>query len=187
MHEWDRRKLLGTAGALGAGAALGCGYSPAMADDGNPGAGGGAGRAADPAITPAREAVRRLLPEHADQLRLSLLRGSEERFRLGGSAGQVDIAGTSPATVLTGLHWYLKYTCGAHISWAGSQLSLPSQLPAPKEPHERRATVPHRFALNDTHDGYTAPYADWSHWERLLDVLALHGCNEVLVTTGQEA
>lgn len=45
----------------------------------------------------------------------------------------------------------------------------------------------HRFALNDTHDGYTAPYADWPRWERLIDVLALHGCNEVLVTAGQEA
>lgn len=47
--------------------------------------------------------------------------------------------------------------------------------------------MPHRFVLNDTNDGYTAPYADWSHWERFIDVLALHGCNEVLVVAGAEA
>lgn len=73
------------------------------------------------------------------------------------------------------------------ISWSGSHTALPRRLPAPRTPVERSATVAHRFALNDTHDGYTAPYADWPRWERLLDVLALHGCNEVLVTAGQEA
>ncbi|MEW2181373.1 alpha-N-acetylglucosaminidase N-terminal domain-containing protein, partial [Streptomyces sp. NPDC005406] len=31
-------------------------------------------------------------------------------------------AGTSPAVILTGVHWYLKYECDAVISWAGSQL-----------------------------------------------------------------
>uniref|UniRef100_UPI003524CC0F alpha-N-acetylglucosaminidase TIM-barrel domain-containing protein n=1 Tax=Streptomyces sanglieri TaxID=193460 RepID=UPI003524CC0F len=81
----------------------------------------------------------------------------------------------------------LKYSCDAVISWAGSRTGLPRRLPAPRTPVERSATVPHRFALNDTHDGYTAPYADWPRWERMLDVLALHGCNEVLVTAGQEA
>ncbi|GDY78112.1 alpha-N-acetylglucosaminidase [Streptomyces avermitilis] len=51
----------------------------------------------------------------------------------------------------------------------------------------RRANVPHRFALNDTNDGYTGPYHDWTYWERELDVLALHGYNEVLVQTGADA
>ncbi|MGW7516883.1 alpha-N-acetylglucosaminidase [Streptomyces sp. NPDC054796] len=113
--------------------------------------------------------------------------GPRERFRVTGTAGAIEIAGTGPVAVLTGLHWYLKYTCAAHISWAGTQLDLPKTLPAPADTYEREATVPHRFALNDTHDGYTAPYADWPHWERFIDVLAVHGCNRVLVTVGSEA
>jgi alpha-N-acetylglucosaminidase len=117
---------------------------------------------------------------------LRLVDGAE-RFEVTGARGAVQIAATRPATALTGLHWYLKYSCDAHVSWAGSQLHLPDTLPAPREPHARRATVARRFALNDTHDGYTAPYADWSRWERLLDVLALHGVNQVLVTPGGEA
>jgi hypothetical protein len=52
---------------------------------------------------------------------------------------------------------------------------------------ERSSSLPHRFALNDTNDGYTAPFAGWSYWERELDILALHGCNEVLVIAGMEA
>ncbi|HEV7629105.1 MAG TPA: alpha-N-acetylglucosaminidase, partial [Streptomyces sp.] len=134
----------------------------------------------------AQDAVRRLLPDHSDQIKLTALTDGKERFRVSGSAGSIEIAGSSPAVALTGLHWYLKYTCGAHISWSGSQLSLPKQLPAPGSAYERNATVPHRFMLNDTHDGYTAPYADWDHWENFIDVMALHGCNEVLLTVGSE-
>ncbi|MFK4227269.1 alpha-N-acetylglucosaminidase TIM-barrel domain-containing protein [Streptomyces sp. NPDC019890] len=183
MIELSRRTVLGTAGAIGVGAAL-AGHTPAAA---TPAA------TTTPATTtarfstaPAQQALERLLPRHAGQFLLEALEGPE-RFRVTGSRGRIEVAGTSPAVLLTGVHWYLKYVCRAHISWSGSQLDLPGRLPAPREALERSATVPHRFAYNDTHDGYTAPYADWARWERLLDVLALHGCNEVLATPGQEA
>jgi hypothetical protein len=178
VEDINRRTLLGTAGALGAGAALGGSANPAAAE---------VARRAETDMGPALAAVRRLLPDHAGQVTFKALTSGEERFRVSGSEGAVEIAGSSPAVALTGLHWYLKYTCHAHISWAGSQLDLPAKLPAPAGPLERSATVAHRFMLNDTHDGYTAPYADWDHWERFIDVMALHGCNEVLVTTGSEA
>ncbi|MEV6317185.1 alpha-N-acetylglucosaminidase [Streptomyces sp. NPDC051776] len=173
-----RRTLLGTAGALGAAAALGA-APPA-----------GAAAPGPFSTAPARAALGRLLPHHAGQFRLTALargRTGGERFRVAGSAGRVEVAGTSPAVLLTGVHWYLKYVCGTHISWAGTQLGLPDRLPAPDRPLERSATVPSRFAFNDTHDGYTAPYADWPSWERLIDVMALHGFNQLLVTPGQEA
>ncbi|MEC4017206.1 alpha-N-acetylglucosaminidase [Streptomyces sp. H27-D2] len=173
MSDLSRRMILGTAGALGVTVALN-GHSPAAAAD----------AAFD--TGPARAALDRLLPEHAGQFRLVALSG-KERFRVGGKPGRIDVAGTSNAVLLTAVHWYLKYVCHAQITWAGGQLDLPRRLPAPHGPLERSATVPHRFALNDTSDGYTAPYADWPHWERQLDVLALHGCNQVLITAGQEA
>ncbi|GAA2490988.1 alpha-N-acetylglucosaminidase [Streptomyces gobitricini] len=174
MTDLSRRTLLGAAGAVGAGATLaGASQPPALSKEDRMG--------------PARAALARLLPGHADQFGLTHLRGGPDRFRVTGSAGRVEVAATGPATALTGVHWYLKYRCGAHISWSGTQLGLPARLPAPCGPLAREATVPHRFAFNDTHDGYTAPYADWARWERLIDVLALHGFNEVLVTTGQEA
>ncbi|MFD4948081.1 alpha-N-acetylglucosaminidase TIM-barrel domain-containing protein [Streptomyces sp. NPDC058409] len=179
----SRRTLLGTAGAIGAAAAAGV-AAPAQAT---------AVPSAPPRppqdLTPASEALRRLLPDHADQFRIRALSGGDapDRFRVTGTTGRVEIAATTPAAALTGAHWYLKYTCHRVISWSGSRTDLPRRLPAPRTPVERSATVAHRFAFNDTHDGYTAPYADWPRWERMLDVLALHGCNEVLVTAGQEA
>ncbi|MCB5909674.1 alpha-N-acetylglucosaminidase [Streptomyces pinistramenti] len=185
MSHPSRRVLLGSAGAAGVRAVLGGAAgvpAPVAPGTGHP------ARSTPFDTAPARAALRRLLPGHAGRFRLVPLPADDdtERFRIGGSAGRIEIAGTSPATLLTGLNWYLRYTCKAHLSWAGDQPPLPGRLPAPA-PSEHTTSLPHRFALNDTHDGYTAPYADWPRWERIIDVLALHGVNEVLVTPGSEA
>ncbi|MER6689600.1 alpha-N-acetylglucosaminidase [Streptomyces minutiscleroticus] len=181
MNRPSRRSVLGTAGAVGLGTALGVAV-PAHAAKGP-----GGGPAFDTA--PARAALNRLLPGHAGQIRLVAAErdGAGDRFRVTGTAGAVTVTGTTPAVLLTGVHWYLKYACNAHISWNGDRLGLPRRLPAPSRPLARATALPHRFALNDTNDGYTAPYADWPYWERMIDVLALHGCNEVLVIAGMEA
>ncbi|WP_405799830.1 alpha-N-acetylglucosaminidase [Streptomyces sp. NBC_01506] len=181
----SRRALLAGAGAIGVGTALTT-HSVAAARPAAPPSATEPPSAPASAIAAARAAVERLLPRHADQFRWKVTPGPE-RFRVAGSAGRIEVSGTDAGVLLTGVHWYLKYVCGAHVSWSGSQLDLPATLPAPRRPLERSATVRHRFAFNDTHDGYTAPYADWPHWEAMLDILALHGCNEVLLTTGQEA
>lgn len=201
MTDVDRRTILGTAGALGAGVALaGTAAVPASAaaNGGGHGAHGPEGPHGTPGgsnadgMGPAREAARRLLHGHAEQIHFTSLsldsHDGAERFRVDGGPGDVRITATSPGAALTGLNWYLKYSCDAHVSWAGDQLRLPARLPAPSggRGYEQHATVEHRFALNDTHDGYTAPYADWGRWERYLDVMALHGCNELLVTVGSE-
>ncbi|QLE71793.1 alpha-N-acetylglucosaminidase [Streptomyces rectiverticillatus] len=177
----SRRLLLGAAGAVGAGAAL-ASRAPARA----------AARA--PFDTaPAKAALVRLLGGHAEQFRLTPLAaagdrdGDGDRFEVTGRTGRIEVAGTSPAVLLTGVHWYLKYVCGAHITWSARQVGLPRSLPAPARPLKRSTGLRHRFALNDTNDGYTFPYADWAYWERMIDVLALHGCNEVLVISGHEA
>jgi alpha-N-acetylglucosaminidase len=181
MNSPSRRTVLGSAGVIGLGTSLEW-SAPAHAAESPRG-----GPAFDTA--PARSALNRLLPGHAGQFRLSIAErhGTVDRFRVTGTTGHVRITGTTPAVLLTGVHWYLKYVCGAHLTWNGVQTNLPRRLPAPARPLERSTALPHRFALNDTNDGYTAPYADWPYWERQIDLLALHGCNEVLVIAGMEA
>ncbi|MTW84384.1 alpha-N-acetylglucosaminidase [Virgibacillus dakarensis] len=104
-----------------------------------------------------------------------------------GTKNRILIEGTSPSALLTGFNWYLKYVAQANISWNGQQLNLPKKLPVPEATIKKEANVQNRFALNDTDEGYTQPYADWDYWERKIDILALHGINEVLVYPGQEA
>jgi alpha-N-acetylglucosaminidase len=134
-------------------------------------------------------AMQRLLGAHAKQVRLRLApQAGAESFHISGAAGRILVEGSSRSAVMMGVNWYLKYVAGVSVSWNGDCLNrLPAVLPAPAEPITQTASVPHRFALNDTNDGYTGPYWRWEQWEHMIDVLALHGINEVLVYMGAEA
>src|SRR5438477_9606226 len=123
VSQPSRRALLGTAGAIGARAALGAAAPVTATGPVAP----GPERAAAYDTAPARAALERLLPGHADQFRLRALPpgGAADRFRVDGTTGRITVAGTTPATLLTGVHWYLKYSCRAHLSWAGDQPALP--------------------------------------------------------------
>lgn len=139
---------------------------------------------------PAQAAARRLLPHHWQQLSFRDGKAGAnggDTFQVSGGTGRITITGTTPAVQLTGLNWYLRHMANANITWAGDQLNLPARLPGVSGTVTRGANTPHRFALNDTNDGYTNAYHDWSYWEHELDVLALHGYNEVLVYTGADA
>ncbi|KRV49250.1 alpha-N-acetylglucosaminidase [Wenjunlia vitaminophila] len=194
-----RRTILGTAAGVTAAGGLGGSAAAASQAGRNPPPAGApaagpddTGALFDP--SPAQQALLRLLPHHADQVRLRAAErdltpgGPVDWFRVSGTGGKVTVDGTSPAVLLTGVHWYLKYSAGVDVSWPGHSLDrLPRRLPAPARELHREAVVRNRFALNDTHEGYTGPYRDWADWEREIDLLALNGINQVLVTTGQEA
>jgi alpha-N-acetylglucosaminidase len=136
----------------------------------------------------AKSVLQRLLGAHASQIHLTQTAGPSESFRITGSAGAIHVEGSTQSALLMGVNWYLKYVAGASISWNGDSLAmLPAILPAPAKPIVQQANAEHRFALNDCNDGYTGPYWTWQQWERLIDVLALHGINEVLVYMGAEA
>ncbi|MEV6520729.1 alpha-N-acetylglucosaminidase TIM-barrel domain-containing protein [Longispora sp. NPDC051575] len=139
---------------------------------------------------PAAASLGRLLPQHAAQFTFDAVArpATGDYFAVSGTAGAVKVQGTSPAVLLTGVNWYLKYVAKVDLGWPGDSLSrLPATLPAPTGTLRQDAVVPHRFALNDTDDGYSGAYRDWAALERQIDLLALHGANEVLVQTGTDA
>ncbi|HEY3503586.1 MAG TPA: alpha-N-acetylglucosaminidase TIM-barrel domain-containing protein [Actinocatenispora sp.] len=147
----------------------------------------GSGRAFDP--RPAAAALHRLIGGRAGQVTLRALdKGTgKDRFAVTAEHGRLVVAGTSPAVLLAGFGWYLKYTAHANISLEGENLRLPARLPLPSAPIEHTSSVTHRFALNDTNEGYGGPYLSWDEWQHRIDVLALRGINEVLLYEGQEA
>ncbi|MEV6250396.1 alpha-N-acetylglucosaminidase [Streptomyces sp. NPDC051742] len=139
---------------------------------------------------PARAALARLLPRHHGQFRLVQVPRppSGDHFTVSGGAGAVRVTGTSPAVILRGVDHYLKHTARVDIGWPGRSTSrLPDVLPSPRATVREDASVAHRFALNDTDAGYSGPYRTWEDFERQIDLLALHGVNEVFVQTGAEA
>ncbi|MFJ9905577.1 alpha-N-acetylglucosaminidase TIM-barrel domain-containing protein [Streptomyces sp. NPDC101152] len=136
---------------------------------------------------PAAAALKRLLPDHHRQITLRALAGDPDHFRVTGRAGHIAVEGTSTGVLLAGLHTYLRRTAHGSVSWTGEQLNLPRTLPAPAEEITGTANVPHRFAFNDTNEGYTGAYRTWDAWQHELDVLALHGVNRVLIYIGADA
>ncbi|MFJ5829363.1 alpha-N-acetylglucosaminidase [Streptomyces sp. NPDC093089] len=138
---------------------------------------------------PARAALKRLLPLQAGQFTLVPVEESASgaSFSVSGGAGKIRVRGTSPATLLAGVGWYLERVAGVDIGWPGDSAErLPAVLPAVPGTLARSATVPHRYALNDTDEGYSGAYRDFEAYQRDIDVMALHGVNEVFVPTGAE-
>ncbi|MFF9851314.1 alpha-N-acetylglucosaminidase [Streptomyces litmocidini] len=141
----------------------------------------------DPA--PARAGLQRLLPSRAAQFTLIPVEepGSGDYFSVSGGAGAIQVRGTSPATLLTGVGWYLERVAGVDIGWPGDSVGrLPVTLPAVPGTITRSANVPHRYALNDTDEGYSGAYRDFTSYRHDIDLMALHGVNEVFVPTGAE-
>jgi hypothetical protein len=140
-------------------------------------------------ISAVQMAIERMVGSHAKQIHLVLLpSGETERYRISGSPGNILVEGSSLSHLLMGVNWYLKYVAGVSTSWSGDCLNmLPGTLPGISAPLPSKANIPHRFALNDTNDGYTAPNWSWEQWERQIDVVALHGINEVPVYIGADA
>lgn len=156
--------------------------------DAQPGAARSPGRSRTFDAAPARAALRRLLPRHWGQFTLVPdTTAAADTFTVSGTAGAITVRGSTGATLLTGVGWYLQHVAGADIGWPGDSIGmLPGRLPAVPAPVTRSAQVPHRYALNDTDDGYSGPYRSFEEHQRQIDLLALHGINEVFVQVGAE-
>lgn len=112
-----------------------------------------------------------------------------EHFLVEGAGDAIRISASTPSAMLTGFNAYLEQVAGVCVSWNGDSLDrlMRARLPLPTRPLSGEALVRHRYAGNDTDDGYTGSYRSWQQWEREIDVLALHGINELFVPVGAEA
>jgi alpha-N-acetylglucosaminidase len=139
-------------------------------------------------LEPEREVLVRLLGERASQFELSRIAAGEgrERFRISTANGRIKVEGSTPAALLFGVNWYLKYVARLQISTNGIRLEEASPLPLPAAVIEKETPYAYRYALNRNVDGYTAPYWSWPRWEHEIDVLALSGINAIIVERGMD-
>ncbi|WP_163509518.1 alpha-N-acetylglucosaminidase [Fodinicola acaciae] len=112
--------------------------------------------------------------------------GEADAFEIGGTAGHITVNATSTVAAISGVHWWLKYVAGGHLSTNGDRISLPDVLPAPATPVRQSTELAERYAYNFTVFGYTTPFWTWSEWTRELDYLAASGTNRALALVGQE-
>ncbi|XP_056175296.1 alpha-N-acetylglucosaminidase-like isoform X1 [Syzygium oleosum] len=107
---------------------------------------------------------------------------------------EILISGVTGVEVLAGLHWYLKYWRGSHISWdktGGLQMhSIPKFGSLPRVQDAGivvQRPNPWSYYQNAVTSSYSFSWWDWRRWEKEIDWMALQGINLPLAFTGQEA
>ncbi|XP_068658586.1 alpha-N-acetylglucosaminidase [Aristolochia californica] len=153
----------------------------------------------------ARGVLQRLLPSHISSFQFEILSdkgicGGSGCFWINnvnlsrGKGPQILIKGTTAVEIASGLHWYLKYWCGAHISWDKTGgIQVDSVPRSGSLPHVQdggiivRRPVPWNYYQNVVTSSYSFVWWDWERWEKEIDWMALQGINLPLAFTGQEA
>nr|CAA77084.1 alpha-N-acetylglucosaminidase [Nicotiana tabacum] len=152
----------------------------------------------------AKGVLQRLLPAHLHSFEFKIvskdLCGGRSCFRITNykvssrNSPEILIQGTTAVEITSGLHWYLKYRCGAHISWdktGGVQLASvpkPGSLPLVKQMELTiQRPVPWNYYQNVVTSSYSFVWWDWQRWEKEIDWMTLPGINLPLAFTGQEA
>ncbi len=94
------------------------------------------------ALKAARALIGRVTPGYEQQYVLERIPADpatgEDVFEIDSDKkGKVVLRGNNPVALASAFHWYLKYTCGAQLSWFGDQLNLPERLPRPARKERR--------------------------------------------------
>lgn len=139
----------------------------------------------------ARALIGRVTPGYEKQYVLETLSADpasgEDVFEIDSRNGKVVLRGNNPVALASAFHWYLKYTCGAQLSWFGDRLNLPKRLPLPAAKERRVINGRYRAYFNYCTLSYTAPWWDWERWQREIDFMAMNGINLPLQPIGLEA
>ncbi|KAH9720031.1 alpha-N-acetylglucosaminidase [Citrus sinensis] len=148
--------------------------------------------------------LQRLLPSHYSAFQFRIISkkqcGGEYCFILRNHPSsyirgtpEIVISGVTGVEVLAGLHWYLRYWCGSHISWdktGGVQVaSMPKLGSFPRVQDAGvfvKRPIPLNYYQNAVTSSYTFAWWDWKRWEKEIDWMALQGINLPLAFTGQE-
>lgn len=80
------------------------------------------------------------------------------------SLGKIEIRGTSGVAITWGLNYYLKHYCNVHVSWDGTQISLPNTLPYVRV--KITSNDRFRYYQNVCTVGYSSAWWQWRQWEK---------------------
>lgn len=146
-------------------------------------------RSNEPTVKAVYDLIERITPGYSSQYKLELIPtdAGNDVYEIDTNGQQVILRGNNAVSLASAFHWYLKYTCKAHVSWFGNQLNLPSSLPQPTQKERRIVHGKYRVYMNYCTVSYTAAWWDWERWQQELDYMAMNGINMPLFSVGLDA
>lgn len=100
--------------------------------------------------------------------------------------GRLTVEGSSVVAICKGFHDYIQDNGYGSVTWSGSRLDLPGNLPD-MPLHKVESPYARHLFYNVCTFGYSTAYWGWKEWEKELDWLALHGFDMPLAPVGTEA
>jgi alpha-N-acetylglucosaminidase len=110
-----------------------------------------------------------------------------DAFELESKKGKIILRGSNGISVASALNYYLKNYCHCLVTWNGTNMNLPSALPAIKERIRKSTPYHYRYYLNYCTFNYSMSWWNWERWQKEIDWMALNGINMPLAITGEEA
>ncbi|WP_163712981.1 alpha-N-acetylglucosaminidase [Mangrovibacterium lignilyticum] len=139
-------------------------------------------------ISPEVDLIQRIIPERADHFVVEIiLSDTVDWFELESKADKIVLRGNNGVSVASALYYYLTEYCHCQITWNGTNLNLPEELPVIPEKVRKDSPYEYRYYLNYCTFNYTMSWWDWDRWEKEIDWMALHGINMPLAITGEES
>ena len=137
--------------------------------------------------SPEEGVIQRILPEYASHFVVEMDRvGSDDWFEIESVNNKIVLRGNNGVSIASALYYYLKEYANCQITWNGTNLNLPEELPIVPEKIHKDSPYEYRYYLNYCTFNYSMSWWDWKRWEKEIDWMALHGINMPLAITGEE-
>ena len=133
--------------------------------------------------------LQRVIPQAASNFIIQHLppnAAGRDTFEIESRQGKMVLRGNNGVAVASALYYYLTQYCHCQITWNGTNLNLPKQLPVVKTTIHKTTPYQYRYYLNYCTFNYSMSWWGWQRWQKEIDWMALHGINMPLALTGQE-
>lgn len=132
--------------------------------------------------------INRVIPDQSSHFVVEELQTKEKAdlFEIESRSDQIVLRGNNTVAIASALYYYLTHFCHCQITWNGTNLHLPKQLPHVTKKVYQTSPYPFRYYMNYCTFNYSMSWWDWKRWEKEIDWMALHGINMPLAITGEE-
>jgi alpha-N-acetylglucosaminidase len=139
-------------------------------------------------ISASYDLIKRTIPQQATSFIVEPLQQQNDKdvFEIESKNNKIILRGNTGVAVASALYYYLTEYCHCQITWNGTNLNLPKQLPVVKEKIHKQTPYQYRYYLNYCTFNYSMSWWNWDRWQKEIDWMALHGINMPLAITGEE-